>query len=709
MASQAEKISDPDSRVIEVNDDTLILDGAYEHRAVPSAACSEFGESVWDLPPHVLDLAGEHQTINWMRFPSAFRVPIKRLALALLRRLPALEMVERRSNLRPALAPSSVVSLVEYLVPFATWLAERGIDSFSEVDDEMLHEYSDSVISEPRISSAVKHQRLWAVSRIWLHGQYLRESERLRRPYWESPEGPSLRDIVPPGSPSGENTTEPIDPDTIGMLFKWCEWFIFEASHDIERAVARRDEILSGFRERAEPGDAERWKQYLEDLRANDGALPGRVHGGREVMAGKYVAAKVGVGMKVATRPADIRLAIGTPLGVEIEGRLAGQPWTDDIDFHEVDGLVRNLAAACLVTIAYLTGMRGKEARALERGCCHRIDRGDGLPPGYEIHGHKFKAAGEDGTWVPGGQQRDFPWPGVVPVPQAVAAISRLHHSDLLFPQTVFTRHVFKGRPPNAEVAVSKNEVRYAMAHLIEWCNETAMKRALPEAVIPPDPLGNVTIMRLRRTMAWFVAHQPYGRLSLGTLFEHVGFRATDGYGTQIFTGQRSPYSMDEASAIAERFAAAQELLEAGERVSGPAAERFLDTFWVLAQFEGMALDIDELQTLIDAGDGFDVHGNPFLHLHCHYDPSRALCHPERMRGARKPSLSHCKRECANVVYTDSDIAAIRGEVRMLRAEAQTPGTSLPRVVRCDQLAEQLEEIIVDHERDRVGLEGEES
>ena len=705
MTMQTHAASKPESVVIEVSPEMMVLENPSEWREVSPERRSRFDDNVWHIPPHTRELAGEYVTIHWTRFPEAFRVPLKRLAFAQLQRPTPEGMFHRSSPSRTILHPGTVIAMLSRVSTFAGWLEERRIGSFRDADETLLYDYLEHVRALPGTTDTERYLLLWALTRMWLHGQYLPEADRLCQPPWEAPGSPRLRDLLGLQTGTGENKTEPIDPDTIGMCFKWWEWLILQASQDIERALARRDALLAGFRENIEPGDRERWRRYLDGLRAGGGTLPGRLFGGRVVIAREYVAAQAGVGGKIVAPPYGVPIELGVPLGIEITGLMAGRPWMDDIDFYEVDNLVRNLATACLLTIAYITGMRGKEARALERGCCHRVDRGKDLPPGYEISGRKFKVADRGGNWIPGGQERDRPWPGIVPVPEAIALMERLHGSALLFPQAVFTKRVFRGMAPSDEVAVSKTEINYAIARLIDWCNATAHRLGVPDAAIPEDPLGKVTVMRLRRTMAWFVYHQPFGRLSLGTLFEHVGLHVTDAYGSQIFTGQRTPYHMEEASAIAERFAAAAELLEAGEKVSGPAAERYLATFTTLGQFEGIRLEREELAALIAEQEGVAVYRNDHLHLMCLYDATKALCNPDLVAPGAKPSLSHCKRQCSNVVYTDSDISEMEKEIETLRAEAAAPGTSLPRVVRCLQRAEPLEGIVAAHKRDRVGLE----
>ncbi|WP_109036348.1 hypothetical protein [Streptomyces rubrogriseus] len=46
------------------------------------------------------------------------------------------------------------------------------------------------------------------------------------------------------------------------------------------------------------------------------------------------------------------------PLDITIAGRIDNRPWRQVIDFGEVATLLRHLATACFVVVAYLTGMR---------------------------------------------------------------------------------------------------------------------------------------------------------------------------------------------------------------------------------------------------------------------------------------------------------------------------------------------------------------
>ena len=96
------------------------------------------------------------------------------------------------------------------------------------------------------------------------------------------------------------------------------------------------------------------------------------------------------------------------------------------------------------------------------------------------------------------------------------------------------------------------------------------------------------------------------------------------------------------------------------------------------------------------------------LHLTCVHDATQALCHPEngcRPGNDRSPDLTSCDPNCPNVVYPDSDIAAMGEEVRGLRDMAEAPDTSPPRKVHYNQRAERLKGIIAKHGRSRTALQ----
>ena len=201
--------------------------------------------------------------------------------------------------------------------------------------------------------------------------------------------------------------------------------------------------------------------------------------------ARKYLSAMLDVNTNLIGKywPDDVPIRLGAPLDAEIRGRIEGRPWTQAIDYYEVDALVERLATACFIVTAYLTGMRPEECRGLERGCCRRADPND-ESSGYEIHGKVFKVRGSDGNFVSGGQERDQPWVTIDPVARTIAVMEKMHSHHLLFAAPAFTTK----RPLREDFAVSVDKINGYITRLIEWWNQCAVENGWP--VIPPRAGG---------------------------------------------------------------------------------------------------------------------------------------------------------------------------------------------------------------------------
>ena len=673
----------------------IVKDDVSEWGETPERQRSRFRDNVWHLPPVGANSASASYELRWAAHPDAFREALKRSTWALLNRRTLVEMLERPAPFTPHPLHGTVKIHLSAISPFIQWLADQGITSAQEASEDEKRAYAEHVTLQPK-SRAWKQGRLRALTRLWLVNQYLPVPDRLRQPPWELPGEETIAELVGPTKRAGENTTEPIDPDTWAALFQWCQWLIENLADDILRARDRRDEMAAQLRKRSKTGDDKRWKRYLSNLRRRGAALPGRMYRGRLSLAREYAALQAGVGLNSARRTHGLPIEMGAPLDIAIHGRIEGQPWTNAIDFYEVDAVVRHLATACLIVIALLTGMRGQEVRELKRGCCHRIDRGGLRPPGYEIWGKEFKVRGLDGATVPGGQERGRPWAGIIPVPRAFDVMERMHDHESLFPQVVF-----QPRGGRADRAVSSGSVNYGIERLMDWGNATAGQLGLRAYAIDDDPEGPVTLGRLRRTMARYIYRQPHGRLALGTQFGHLSLYTTDGYGTQSISNQRDVHQQEEALALGERLMTLSDRLERGEGVSGPAALPLIDA---VTEYQGKHLTPEAFTDLLNNPNA-QVHYNKRLHLTCHYIGAQAECHPEAGQHAgreRSPDLTHCNPKCANVAYTDSDIAAMSEEIRYLREQADAPDTSLPEHVRCMQRAERLEAIAAGHEANRI-------
>ena len=413
-------------------------------------------------------------------------------------------------------------------------------------------------------------------------------------------------------------------------------------------------------------------------------------------LARNYLAATLDVGLTTIDnhRPSDIAIRVGAPLDVEIRGQIEGEQWVAAIDFYEVGAWVRRLATACAVVTSYLSGLRPEECLALKRGCCQPSDSTDELS-GYEIRGLTFKKRGRDGNTIRGGVERRNPWYVIEPVARAVKVMERLHPHELLFPVAAFGTKKSRSTTLSAETTSVNKNIRA----LIEWCNESVGRRP----AIPPDPNGPVTIMKFRRTVAWFIYRLPRGLIALGSQYGHINLLQSEGYGRRGWSGM-SDVLDEHAFVIRDHLEDGHKKLAAGEGVSGPAAEPFVGSLKEYnAQFPGSVLTRRDAKVLLK-NPSLHVYDNPEQYLACCYDESQALCHPsnDRRPGIRQsPDLLRCDPKCANTVRTDSHMDALGEEVKSLEAQIASPITPVPMQVRLGQRRDRLLTVKAEHEQKR--------
>jgi len=242
----------------------------------------------------------------------------------------------------------------------------------------------------------------------------------------------------------------------------------------------------------------------------------------------------------------------------------ATTPWCGQIDPGGPDHLRRVLTTACLITVAYLTGVRANEELGLRPACCTPMtNRGEGSG-GYEIRGRTYKSAVAEGRAILAGFERTVLWKAIKHAADAIAIKESLHGADLLFSATLFKARsgdtiLDAGAPPT-------NRVRESIEHLAAWCNQRSHALGRAGDVIPPDPDGKVSLRRLRRTLAWFICRRPRGRVALGIQYGHLHAATADGYGGRVLARLRDLFPMEEAFAISDSLHTAAEHLDTTRR-----------------------------------------------------------------------------------------------------------------------------------------------
>ena len=681
--------------------ETPVLRDVKIDATAPSEHISAFRDDTWYLYPMSLNPAGPVYSINFASSPPAFQETLKRLVWSLINQRTPVEMLQRPTNTRSRQTAGGVEATFKSgLRPFTRWLEQQGIGRLCDADDASLRAYADHVVTQPG-TRPVKASRLSGVTMVWLLAPYLPAEDRIGQPPWE-PHG--RHDLLGPPNWSPENKIMPIHPQTISGLQVWALRFVRDFSDDILRAAETHNSMTAReWRRPTRPEDSAKLDQYLNDLRRDGQALPGFINsGGRLALARQYLAAKLDISYDSLWRAysSGIPIQVGAPMDTPISGRVHGEPWTASIDFYEVSHLVRLLAGACLVTVTYLSGMRGQECLALRRGCC-RPARPDGnAAGGFEIIAKTFKGALDtDGNTIPGGAVRPHPWHVIEPVNAAVSIMERLHACDLLFAYTVFNR------TKSSDRAAPADTTKFVIEQLIAWCNDTAAKLGRPHETIPDDPEGPVTMQRFRRTLAWFIYRLPAGRISLGIQYGHLEPHVTAGYGSRVSAGLSGVFPMEEALARADRLSDAADRLDAGEQVSGPAAGRYLAGVAEFAHtYPGRVLPPNGYQQLL-ANPKLRIFDNGQQRVACCYDATKALCHPDNQRSPnirRSPNLAHCDSRCGNVARTDTHIDEVRVEIGRLDQQRLSPLTPQPMQQAFGQRIAMLQSIIDTHDRNRI-------
>ncbi|MBF6253926.1 hypothetical protein IU414_18270 [Nocardia farcinica] len=400
-------------------------------------------------------------------------------------------------------------------------------------------------------------------------------------------------------------------------------------------------------------------------------------------------------------RDSGIPLREGAPLLLPPTGTVDGRPWRENpIEEPEARSLARHLMAACFIVVAYLSGMRPGEVLALERGCLHH-DRSTGL---LLVRGRHWKGVRDDsGTHLPQGEIRPDPWVVAEPVATAIAVLEALHEEQLLFPnrlggrpqKAVGTGYRFRDGRARTSTAITRD-----LNGFIDWVN-TYCTRTNRNDPIPPDPDNpTITPRRLRRTLAWFIARKPRGIVAAAIQYGHLKVQMTLGYAGTYASGFPDDLAFEEWLAQLDLLSDAHDRLDAGEHVSGPAAEEYRHRVRHAQRFAGRTLTTHRDARTLLASPELQVY--PGTGMTCVLDPQRAACRLARddTDTRRTPDLSDCRPTCANIARTDRDIDVLRAAAERLAECVADPFAPAPRLARERHELDRLRGLIAAHDKE---------
>lgn len=471
-----------------------------------------------------------------------------------------------------------------------------------------------------------------------------------------------------------ENKTPRIADATMEALLAWVLVMIEQIGPEIRDAWLEYQQLEAGThpsQAKYTGGRRQRLLAYIEHCQQNDLALPGQAQEHGMEIAGGHINRLIGIpkALRNGLTAGQARLLAHSGLAVSpvagagtITGRVNGKLWRENsIDIAELPTLVRLLSAALFTAICYLSGMRPGEVLNLRRGCCSIDDETGEL----QVNGHRGK--GFDRTPdSPDITEPLRPWVVVDVVHAAIALLESLHDLPLLFPSSLVSAHLERPATVNARKGDAMNS---DIQDLISWIN-ASFRRADGSDVIPADPAGRIYATRYRRTLARFIVRRPRGLIAAALQYGHVDTKVTLSYAGNEDPAWLQDVAVEKLELIIDQIEEDVQRLEAGEHVSGPSAQEYRTRMKRAAPFPGRVVtSVRNAERLLEEADPAIHHGQGMT---CVWRAATAACRKAKLAlglpGTDAPDESECRSSCANLAYTDRDIAELQQELPILQA-----------------------------------------
>ncbi len=469
-------------------------------------AIARYGDRVWPLAPLVDNPSAARESILWNNFPQAMREEFRYIAWHMVNRaLPDTFRVGKAPSWRTRQGASALYRTVLKWRAFAIWLGKRGITTLAACTEEVFHDYGLSLARATKADRSTVGHHLAALTRLWAFDDSTALPRGIAEPPWISK---GRDDYLPAATAvTGENSTEPLDPATVGPLLIWALRVIDDFADDILAGWAENRRITTQARQAVATRETlAAVKQYLRGLAEHRRPVPTYDLPGGGEFALAYISSLTGAPTYQITnvlRTKKIRALKqyldsnpgSCPMSVPVAGRVEGKPWKQALDYTEAAALMRHLGTAAFIVMSYLTGMRPQEVLGLRTGCCPDPESGQHL-----INGHIYKTAtDEDGNHRSEGLLRDVPWVAITPVVNAIRVLERIvDYGALLFDGT---SHDFINRR-KLTGSVTLSAWRERIEDFAAWVSGLATDLERPHEIVPADPHGAIGTERFRRTLA---------------------------------------------------------------------------------------------------------------------------------------------------------------------------------------------------------------
>lgn len=327
------------------------------------------------------------------------------------------------------------------------------------------------------------------------------------------------------------------------------------------------------------------------------------------------------------------------------------------------------LSGACIVLIAYLTGMRPKEVCSLRIDCLREVEGDDGSVR-HEVHGVAFKnERDEDGRHVSEGRERPDPW---LTIEQGARAIRVQQHLARVLGSTMLIAPSQQSDPDRRIAGLTPAHTNRRIRIFIDYINSTAQPAQTTLPPIPADTAGVIKLSRFRRTLAWFIANEPGGEVALGVQYGHLRIVTGQGYAGRSEAGLEDLIDMDEILALVGLLDGLSEQRSEGAVFTGPAGMRLGAAVEAFDnQFKGVKMTDKELSRQVRSEVGLHVFDNPKAISLCVWRPETAACRVATDEDSEQtPVMSRCRLDCANHARTPEHLSQVRHECQSLLSEA---------------------------------------
>ncbi|GAA2733813.1 hypothetical protein [Actinocorallia aurantiaca] len=674
-----------------------------------------YGDPAW--PFHVIshNPSSTGDVMRWARFPDSLREQFRQASWFLVR-FPIDHLFQARHGaaFRSRLSASRQFRTVNDWRRFAWWLDGRGIVTLGEVTVEDLLDYNRHVVKELGLARTTVTSLLIGLSRLHAYSsRYMPPQHRLVEPPWVD-EG--MDDYLPAASPLGENTTEPITPETMGALLIWAMRFVEVFALDILAADAERGRLVKV----ADAADAQSpshqssaaLTKYLGELVSQGHPLPAT--GLYQPLDGSgvstFVAGLTGTSrsraLSILAQPRWRKYAAANPgpclLGTPVTGLLDGKPWHPGITFQQAATLKRHLVTCCFIIICYLTGMRIGEVLGLEHGCCPDPEGPDDGAKRFVIRGRDFKnARDEHGNHLSAGVVRETGWIAIPQVVTAIRLLERITGPGLLFDALA---HDIRQPDQRGGRSLSSSTMANRIEYFVQWVNRYANEHGRVDETIERADGERLAPIRFRRTLAWHIARRPGGLVALAIQYGHMRTIVSSGYASRSRDGIHQLLDFETAHVVAEHLSDVHETLQDGQGISGPAARRLITAAAVEHQrFGGTVTTARQAKALL-SDPTLNVFENKQAYLFCNWDRSKALCEVGRS-ASDAPSLDRCQSACANIARTDAHADQMEAASSTLLEQVSSGMLPPPIADRIQARAQRLQQLAAQHRAERITIE----